>query len=210
LATIWLALDWPLGALAGYLTSAHTGQLILLSLVAAPLLLLGLAPRLATLADRRWIRIAAHPLTAFAGYNLILMVTHIPAVIDGLMPFQWGSFLIDLAWLVMGGFLWWPVIAPAPIRRLTPPLQMLYLFIQTIPAIFPAAFLTFADYPLYRLYELAPRVTPTLTPWYDHQLAGLLMKVVGDPLVWVGIAIIFFRWANAERRADLARSRGLG
>ena len=206
-ATIWLALDWPLGALAGYLVSAHTGQFILLTLVAAPLLLLGVRPRL-TGSSHRVLRFAAHPLPAFAGYNLTLLVTHIPAVVDALMPTQIGSFLIDLAWLAAGVILWWPVTAPANYRRLTPPLQMGYLFIQTIPGIFPAAFLTFSSYPLYQLYELAPRVTAAITPGYDHQLAGLLMKVVGDPLVWVGIAIIFFRWANAERRADLARSRG--
>lgn len=46
-----------------------------------------------------------------------------------------------------------------------------------------------------------------LTPRYDHQVAGLLMKIVGDPVVWIGITIIFFRWANAERRADRSRTR---
>jgi putative membrane protein len=205
---LWGALDWPLGALGGYLAAAHTGQYILLALAAPPFLLLGLAPRLASdrKAPRRWLKFLAHPLPAFAGYNIIMLATHAPGVVDRLMTSQLGSLAIDLGWILSGLFLWWPVTAPASYRRLSPPLQMGYLFVQTIPATLPAAALVFASYPLYRLYELAPRVTPALDPGNDHQLAGLLMKVVGDPVVWIGIAIIFFKWANHERRADLERA----
>lgn len=205
-ALLWLALDWPLGALSGYLASAHAGQFILLALGAPPFLLLGLRPRLGIGPTRTWLEVAARPLAALVGYNLLMLVTHVPGVVDGLMPSQWGSLLIDLLWIIAGGLLWWPVVAPERYRRLSPPLLMGYLFLQTIPATLPAAFLVFATYPLYRLYELAPRVTSQLTPAYDHQVAGLLMKIVGDPFIWVGIAIVYFRWANAERRADLAQA----
>lgn len=209
LLLVWAALDWPLGALGGYLASAHAGQFILLSLAAPPFLLLGLRPRLAQGRTVGWLRVAAHPATGLIGYNLVMMVTHIPGVVDQLMPTQGGSFAIDLLWLLAGGLLWWPVCAPATYRRISPPLQMGYLFLQTIPGILPAAFLVFSSYPLYRLYELAPRVTAALPPGYDHQVAGLLMKVVGDPLIWIGIAVIFFRWAHAERRADIVRGPSL-
>jgi putative membrane protein len=209
LVLLWIALDWPLGKLGGYLASAHTGQFLLIAISAPPFLLLGLRSRLAELVASssptgRLLGVAARPLPAFVGYNAIMLVTHLPQVVDALMVSQLGSFAIDLLWLLSGLWLWWPVLAPAPARRLSPPLQMAYLFIQTIPATFPAAFLVFANHPLYRLYELAPRVTEALTPQYDHQVAGLLMKIVGDPIVWIGIAVIFFRWANAERRADRA------
>ncbi|MDX2059431.1 MAG: cytochrome c oxidase assembly protein [Gemmatimonadales bacterium] len=206
LVLLWLALDWPLGALGGYLASAHTGQYILIALAAPPLLLLGLRDRAAQAGAgaARWLRTLAGPVPAFLGYNLIMLGTHVPEVVDGLMVSQLGSFAIDLLWLIGGLMLWWPVVAPPALQRLSPPLAMAYLFIQTIPAIFPAAFLVFADYPLYRLYELAPRVSDGYTPRYDHQVAGLLMKIVGDPVVWIGIGVVFFRWANAERRKDLA------
>ncbi|MBM4187743.1 MAG: cytochrome c oxidase assembly protein [Gemmatimonadetes bacterium] len=205
---VWLALDWPLGALGGYLASAHTGQFILLALAAPPFLLLACRPALERAPVRSALRFLAHPLPAFAIYNTVMLITHIPRVVDALMPSQVGSLIIDLAWMAGGFALWWPAVAPARYRRLSPPLAMGYLFVQTIPAIFPAAALVFGSYPLYRLYELAPRVTPLLTPAYDHQIAGLLMKVVGDPIVWIGIAVIFFQWANAERRADLATPSG--
>ncbi|MGE0440922.1 MAG: cytochrome c oxidase assembly protein, partial [Gemmatimonadales bacterium] len=203
----WVALDWPLGALGGYLASAHTGQFILIALAAPPLLLLGLRPSFASIATEgragRWLRLLTHPLPAFVGFNGVVLGTHVPDLVDGLMASQLGSLALDLAWLVGGLFLWWPVAAPERFRRLSPPLQMAYLFVQTIPATLPSAFLVFSTYPLYQLYELAPRVTPALTPRYDHQIAGLMMKVVADPVVWIGIGVVFFRWARAERQADL-------
>ena len=130
-------------------------------------------------------------------------MTHFPDVVDALMATQSGSFLLDVTWLFSGVLLWWPVTAPIRYQRLRPPVQMLYLFIQTIPATLPSAFLVFADYPLFKLYEISPRVHSSLTPMYDHQVAGLMMKIVGDPIIWIGIAVVFFRWAGAERRADL-------
>jgi cytochrome c oxidase assembly factor CtaG len=45
LLTLWLALDWPIGALgAGYLASVHMVQFLLIGMIAPPLLLWGLPP----------------------------------------------------------------------------------------------------------------------------------------------------------------------
>lgn len=205
-AALWAAIDWPIGALgAGYLSWVHTVQYLLISLIAAPLLLLAIpAPVLAAwCAGGRLagaLRTLAHPLAGLLLFNLALGVTHLPAVVDSLMRTQGGNFLVDLAWLLGGMALWWPVIAPAPAVRLSPPLQVGYLFVSTIPPTVPAAFLTFAKYPLYALYELAPRVPGLeIAARTDHQLSGLIMKVIGDPILWLAMAIIFFRWARSER-----------
>jgi putative membrane protein len=210
---IWAALDWPIGTLGGgYLASIHSVQFVLLALVAPPFVLLGLRPALTarlTNAAGGWPRRFAHPVAGFAIYNVILLTTHVPAIVDAMMATQWGSFGVDMAWIGGGMALWWPVIAPQALIRISPPLQMGYLFAQTVPATLPAAFLTFADYPLYRLYEFAPRVHPMLTPANDHQTAGLVMKVIGDPVIWIGLTVVFFRWANAERRKDLQPGRRL-
>jgi len=214
LLLVWAALDWPIGTLGGgYLSSFHSLQYVMLALAAPPLMLLGLAPRMTERRDAgrigRPARIAAHPATGLVVHNVIVLVTHFPSVVDQLMTSQLGSLVIDLAWITGGLALWWPALAPVGLNRLSSPLRMGYLFVQTLPSMFPAAFLTFAEYPLYRLYELAPRAFDLLTPAYDQQLAGLIMKVVGDPIIWVGIATLFFRWANAERRADVERQAGL-
>ena len=203
---IWIALDWPVGALgAGYLVSVHTLSYILLSLVAPPCLLLGLSrSAVARGLERphraRLLRILANPALALAVYTTVLCLTHIPSIVDQLMSSQLGAFLVDLAWLGAGMLLWWPVMAPQPevivFRR---PLKMAYLFAATLPAIIPSAFLTFADYPLYATYELAPRVVPILTAREDQKVAGLLMKLVGDLPIWFAFAVIFFRWAQESQ-----------
>jgi putative membrane protein len=200
---IWLALDWPIGALgAGYLTSVHTVSYILLALVAPPCLILGI-PRVAQLSalGQRHVgpilRLAARPWFALAVFNVVLFLTHIPDVVDSLMASQLGAFAVDLGWLVGGLVLWWPVMGPSPeLVTMRRPMKMAYLFASTLPPIIPSAFLTFADYPLYATYELAPRVFPILTAQQDQQVAGLLMKLVGDLPVWFAFGVIFFRWAR--------------
>jgi len=211
---IWAAIDWPIGALgAGYLSWVHTVQYLLISLVAAPLLLLAVPSSLVARVARHPDHLArmrrlAHPVFGLLVFNVILGVTHLPAVVDGPMKTQLGNFAVDLAWLAGGLALWWPVIAPVGVARLSPPLQVGYLFVATIPPTVPAAFLTFAKYPLYALYELAPRVPGLELPAQtDQQLSGLIMKVVGDPILWLAMAIVFFRWARRERAADLVVRR---
>jgi hypothetical protein len=102
---VWLALDWPVGALgAGYLLSAHTVQYLLLTFLAAPLMLFGLGepePRPASSVARAPGG-ARRALLSLAIYDGVLALTHIPGVVDGLMPSQLGAAAVDLAWLVAG------------------------------------------------------------------------------------------------------------
>lgn len=196
----WLATDWPIAALGGgYWIAAHTAQYILLTMCAAPFLVLGLRPLLARPTAAR--RALANPLVATLVYVVTLGVTHFPAVSDALMATQWGSFLIDMAWLAGGFALWWPVMAPDGIRRMGPLGQLGYLFVSTIFPTVPSAFLVFADYPLYRVFELAPRVYGW-SAGQDQQLAGLSMKLIADPFVWVAMGVIFFRWYREESKDD--------
>ncbi len=203
---LWAAIDWPIGALgAGYLSWVHTVQFILISLVAAPLLLLAIPSALLVRVTPdagagRWLRAMAHPVLGLLVFNGILGITHLPAVVDAVMPSQLGNFGVDVAWLAGGLALWWPVIAPPGIARISPPMQIGYLFVATIPPTVPAAFMTFAKYPLYAVYELAPRVPGmAVAAQADQQLSGLIMKVIGDPILWLAMAIVFFRWARSER-----------
>jgi putative membrane protein len=205
LICIWAALDWPIGALgAGYLASVHTVSYILLALVAPPCLILGVPERLqvAGWQSSRWrglLRLAIRPWFALTVFNVVLFGTHIPQVVDTLMASQLGAFVVDLAWLIGGLVLWWPVMATEPGKEpMRRPLKMAYLFASTLPPIIPSAFLTFAEYPIYATYELAPRVWPILTAQQDQQVAGLLMKLVGDLPVWFAFGVIFFRWARAS------------
>lgn len=204
---LWLALDWPLGALAGYLASAHMVQYLLTALVAPPLLLLGVpSGAWERLARRerpvRVLRFLTHPLIALALFQLVVYYTHLPSVVDRLMVTPLGSFAIDALWLAGGVLFWWPVVAPVPARsRFSYPLKMGYLFLSTVLNTMPYAFLTFGGLPFYGIYELAPPVGP-LGPREDQQLAGLLMKVGGGLILWTAITIQFFLWHAREGEAE--------
>lgn len=209
----WLASDWPIGALgAGYLASVHMFQYVLYTFMVAPLLVLA-APEAWT-RERliRWrlgglVEYAAHPFRAAIFANAVLLATHAPWTVDQLRASQIGSFALDIVWLVGGLVAWYPVLAPIPEHRVkSPPLRSAYLFVAAgISSLIPAGFLTFANNPLYRSYEIAPRVG--LDPLDDQQLAGAIMKVGGLPVVWITMAVIWVRWANTERTDEYTRVR---
>lgn len=204
---LWVALDWPVGALgAGYLASVHMVQFLLIALVAPPFLLLGLPAGLhAALEGRSWpgaVAAATHPLTTLAVFTAIVGVTHWPPVVDRLMPTQLGNMGLDLAWLAAGILFWWPVVSPAPSRPwLGHPVKIGYLILATILNTGTFAYLTFSELPLYATYELAPPF-PGLTTREDQTVAGLLMKMGGALVLWSAITVLFARWyVTSERRA---------
>ena len=212
LLMLWLVLDWPIGALgAGYLLSVHTAQYVVITLIAMPLMLAGCPagffPEPGPGPGSTVLALLARPGVGLFGYTAIMAVTHVPRVTDFLMATQLGSLAIDLAWIAGAFLLWWPVLAPPAYVRMSPPLRIGYLFLASIPQTIPAAFMVFADYPLYGLYELAPRAG--LSAGTDQQAAGLIMKAGADPLIWLAMAIVFFRWQRAEtdrERRDQALS----
>jgi putative membrane protein len=202
----WIASDWPLGTLgAGYLASAHMTQFLLYTLVSAPLLLLG-TPE--WMARKITSKLRMYRATVWLGtsavvcgviYNVILMTTHAPATVDALRINQFGSFAMDILWMIAGLVLWLPVVSPLPEGRVESVwAKMIYLFIVTaLVAVIPASFLTFATTPLYAIYELAPRIG-TMTAIEDQQIAGIIMKLGTIPIVWGTITVMWFRFSTKE------------
>ncbi|MFO7261178.1 MAG: cytochrome c oxidase assembly protein [bacterium] len=196
-ASLWLVLDWPIGALgAGYLASAHMVQFLVITLAAPPLLLYGVPPEAYRRLPPRVVgvlRSLAHPLVAIVLANLIWFITHVPVVADRLLASQLGSFVIDVAWLAGGLQFWWPVVAPVPewpwFRGMT---RLGYLGAQLIASKPLFVYLTFTHYPRYATYELAPRVLG-ITARADQQAAGLLMEVGGMLILFVAAGILFLR-----------------
>lgn len=205
---LWIALDWPVGALgAGYLASVHMVQFLLIALAAPAFLLYGIPP---SALDRlpmrgiagRTIRFLTHPAVAILLFHAVVVATHWPSVVDRLMASQGGSFLLDMAWLAGGLLFWWPVICPAPERCFPYPAKIGYLILATILGTAPFLFLTFAELPFYATYELAPPVAG-ISAREDQRVAGLLMKVGGGAILWTAITVLFFRWwAASEAGAD--------
>jgi len=206
MTVFWMASDWPIGTLgAGYLAWVHMFQYILYVLVVAPLVLRGTPEWMArSILARLHIeavvgRLSHSLLLSGIIFNVILVTTHSPIAVDTLRASQLGSFSMDLLWMLSGLILWMPILSPVPEHRVvSPPAKMVYLFVSAgIVSIVPASFLTFARFPLYSTYELAPRIG-TMSALEDQQLAGITMKLGMIPIVWGTLAVMFFRWVAHE------------
>jgi putative membrane protein len=205
-ATLFVATAWPMHDLSErYLLSAHMVQHLLISLAAPPMLLLGLPDwllrRVLSPAPLRWVvRHLARPLAAFVLFNFVIVITHWPVLVDLMLRHHALHFLGHAALFGTATLMWWPVVDPLPeTPRLSPPGKMLYLFLQSIVPTVPASFLTFGSAPLYRFYAEAPRIWG-LSVMNDQTIAGLIMKLVGGLILWVVIAVVFFRWYREEQQ----------
>ncbi len=206
MAIMWGVSDWPVHDLAeGYLYSVHMAQHLTLTLVVAPLLLLGTP---AWLARRllgppgllKIVRALTRPVPALFQANLILVLSHWPAVVEATLIHHSLHFVAHSVLLVSGLLMWMPVVSPlAEVPRFRPPVQMFYLFLQTVVPTIPASFLTFGKKPLYPIYETFPRLWD-ISALGDQLFAGLLMKVGAGFFLWIVIAVIFFRWYSHEEK----------
>jgi putative membrane protein len=205
MAVLFLASEWPLHDLAERTWYfAHMIQHMAYTLVAAPLLVAGipawmwrglLRPRAVSAAWRTLTR----PVVATAVFNGVLLLTHWPAVVNASVQSEPLHFALHAVLLGSALVLWWPILSPLPeMPPLSPPIQMLYLFVQSLVPTVPASFLTFGHTPLYRVYETFPRVLG-ISVMSDQLVAGLIMKLIGGLIFWVFIAVIFFRWEARER-----------
>ncbi len=216
LGVMWLASDWPVHDVAeGYLYSVHMVQHLLLTLVVALLLLagipawmarnvLGLGPsgpaRGQPGALLRVTRSLSRPVTGLIQFNLVLVLSHWPVVVEATVRYHPLHFVAHAVLLGSAVLMWMPVASPLPeIPRVKPPAQMLYLFLQTIVPTVPASFLTFNERPLYGIYAELPRLWG-ISALTDQQSAGLIMKIAGGLFLWGVIAVIFFRWYESEER----------
>ena len=206
-AALLVASDWPVHDIAeGYLYSAHMAQHLLMTLVAALLLVVGTPEWMAQrLLRPRWLRATvrclARPVPGLIQFNVILVLSHWPVVVEGTIRHHPLHFVAHAVLLLSAILMWMPVASPLrEVPRLRPPMQMLYLFLQTIVPTVPASFLTFGTSPLYPIYATFPRLWG-VDVLADQQMAGLIMKVAAGFYLWVIIAAIFFRWYASEDRS---------
>ena len=209
---IWVAADWPIHDIAErYNYSIHMVQHLVLSMVAAPLLLLGTPAWMLRVILRppsllfRAVRFFARFLPALIVFNLVLVFTHWPALVDFSLRSELAHFLVHALIFVTALAVWMPVVSPLPeIPRLSPLPRMLFLFAQSIVPTIPASFLTFGTKPLYPIYATFPRIWG-IDPLTDQLIAGLVMKLIGGLILWVVIAAIFFRCTSGEMKDSPSR-----
>jgi len=220
LAVLFFSLNGWLHDLSDwYLFSAHMVQHLLLTLLVPPLLIAGTPGWMLRPALRyRPIAIVAHVLTSpkvcFATFQIVLAAWHVPALYNTAMASHNVHIVQHLMFMVAAVLLWWPILSPLPeLPRLSYPMQMLYLFLTTIPMSVVAVYITYSDNLLYPAYAAAPRILGIL-PLEDQLIGGLIMWIPGGLLFFAVIAVIFYRWQGrgedsiAGAQVDWRSARG--
>jgi putative membrane protein len=204
LVALAVALTWPLADLAAnWSLLAHMLQLVVLTLVAPPLLLLGIPRWLVDVVTRPaaidWtLRTLTRPLTATIVFNAAVITSLLPPVVaaGGSNPAVAGAvnFCLVCAGLVM----WIPALRalPGP-NQLSTPGRMAYLFAQSLLPNFPALIFIFASHPIYPELTAHAHVFG-ISALADQQLAGAAAKVTGISVLWGTAAAILVRAQRAE------------
>jgi putative membrane protein len=154
----------------------------------------------------RAVRWLAKPVVAGLVFNVMVVVTHIPALVNGSIEVAGLHYSLHLLLVVTSLLMWMPICGPLPELRISIGGQMIYLFLLSIIPTVPAGWLTFADGVVYHGYDVLPRVFG-LSPTHDQQLAGAIMKVGGSVFLWSLIVLFFFKKfaANWEQQTSYRR-----
>ena len=203
---IFASAMWPMHDIAeDYLFSVHMTQHFVISLIAVPLLLLGSPAWLLSWIIRPVLPVArrlTRPLVATIFYNGVIAISHAAFYVNTTSSNEPAHFGAHLLLVFASAVMWLPICHQLPeLRPMSPPMRMVYLFGQSLLPNVPSIFLAFADNPLYRWYELAPRISG-MSAVEDQQLAGAIMKVGGTTLIWTVIVVMFFRWYQSGLDED--------
>lgn len=211
---IFFALVSPLDELGdAYLFSAHMVQHLLLTIVAPPLMIVGMPDwLLQPLLNRRVIykvgRFLTYPAVAFVIFNVNFWLWHAPVLYDATLYDPNLHILEHITYIVTGVIYWWPVFSPLNEGwpRLSMGGQLLYIFLGGMPTVLLGAGLTFMN-PLYEPYIHAPRAWG-LSPATDQQLGGLIMWIPANIAYIIVASVFFIRWMQAQdekQRVEEAR-----
>ena len=212
-ALLALTLLSPLDTLGReYLLLARMAQLLIIVTFVAPLLMIGLPDELAgrLLPVRKWREAAGTPLfTAIAvfAFNAIVLFWQIPRYYNLAAQDTFWHDVANLSYLLAGLLTWWPLLTPADRHaRMSSPLQMVYLALESLPIDVFGIAIIFAPGPLYSVYVHAPRVIG-LSAIVDQQVAGALLALPGNILDIFFMSFIFFVWIERIERTQRERER---
>ncbi|MES2178828.1 MAG: cytochrome c oxidase assembly protein [Gemmatimonadota bacterium] len=200
LALIFFSLNGWLHDLSDtYLFSAHMVQHLVLTLVVPPMLIMAtpgwmLRPTLDWKVVGPAARWLTKPTRCFLIFSFVLAIWHLPPMYEFAMQHHNVHITQHLCFMVAATLMWWPVLSPLPeLPRLSYPLQMLYLFLLTLPMSLIAICIGYSDHILYPAYSSAPRIW-SISPMQDQLLGALIMWVPGGLFFFAIISVVFFRW----------------
>ncbi len=229
LVAILAALASPIDLLVTELFSAHMVQHMLLTVVAAPFLLLGapvrplarglpmrlrrhvLRPRARGRAPRWTLHLLRQPLVAGGLYIVGLYFWHIPTLYDAAVEND-GLHIVEHLYFLASALLFWSsVIDLEPFRSPLPyPARIVYLLLAgAAQNTILGGLLAFSSRLLYSHYAGRPEAFG-ISAITDQRLGGAIMWVPGDLIFLAAASFAFFHWLRSEEEAQRAREARQG
>ena len=212
----------------------HMLQHILITMMVAPLMLLGApatlalraaSPRvrrsyLVPLLESRLLRALTFPPVALLVFVLGIWSWHLPAAYDAAIASE-GLHFVEHGVFLIGGMLFWWMVIGVDASRLRPGhvWRIAVLVVAIMQNISLGLILTSVADPLYETYELAA----SLRDWgpsavTDQRLGAGIMWVPGSMMFVIAIMLTVYYWAEREgfkgrqgdRVREMQRARGAG
>jgi putative copper resistance protein D len=212
--TLVVALASPVDRYSHLLLSVHMVQHLLLTMVAAPLLLLGAPITLALQASsprirqrvllpalHSWlVKILSHPVVAWSVFAAVMWASHFSPLYERALENETVHGLEHLMYLGAALLFWWPVVGvdPSP-SRLSHPARLLYLFLSMPQSALLGLAIYDSDRLLYPHYlATSPRLGQSALS--DQHLAGAIMWTTGMFFIVPALALVLVNWMNREER----------
>lgn len=224
LVALFIALLSPLDALSGELSSLHMVQHMLLTNVAAPLLVLGSPTFVVAWGLPEWKRgwgsslfhftfrlpqepLLWQPLLVWLLFAAVLWGWHHPRMYQAALRDPLLHDAQHLSFFIAAWLFWRVCLDPFSPRKLSPAIAILYLFTASLHASALGVFLTLSPQAWYGDY--AARVDAWgLTQLKDQQLAGLIMWLPSC-LIYPAIgAILIGAWLTEPIEGKRQKGRG--
>jgi cytochrome c oxidase assembly factor CtaG len=222
LGVTFLALQSPIAAYSDRLLSVHMVQHLLLTMVAAPLLVLGAPVTLALRASSRSVRervvlplvhsrvarLLSHPVVSWSAFVAAMWATHFTSVYEEALGSETIHSLEHVLYVATAVLFWRPVMGldPGP-SRISHPARLLYLFLSMPPMAFLGLAIYSSDQVLYPHY-LATAAAHGTSALADQHLAGALMWITPMVLFLPAMAFVLFDWMTTDaREADRVDAR---
>jgi len=214
LGVFYLALQSPIQAYSGRLFSVHMVQHLLLTMVAAPMLVLGtpivLALRASTGSFRgrvlvpflrsRPAALLSHPVVSWSLFTVALWASHFTNLYEDALGNQAVHGLEHALYVIAGVLFWRPVVGreTGP-SCITHPARLLYLFLAMPQMAFLGLAIYSSDQVLYPHYVFTTSALGT-SALADQHLAGALMWIASMVLMLPAMAFVLFDWMRKEAR----------
>jgi putative membrane protein len=221
---LWASLAPPLDAYADRRFMFHMIQHLLLTLAAAPLLILGTPLSVARhAAPPPWprvlsgvlrhpvIRTLQFPVFTWTAFAAVMWGSHYSALYEAALERPLVHTLEHGLYLGAALLFWMPVVAAEPSRwRMSHPLRLLYLMVAGPANVFLALSLYQSARPLYPHYEVMNLLAGG-SPIADQRAGAAVMWILGGIPLLIAMIAVAADWARHEtllaRRIDAGLER---